>query len=364
MKLINVLRDYWQRRIAKPADVIKQPWLDLQRAISSVIYGLIKRRSVSRPYPEKVQKILLIRRNRLGDAINVTPLITGLKQIQPELEIHVLANAYNRVIFEYTPGLAKVHVIDERWGLGKLTLFRHPLLKALRNEQFDLVIGLGGYSSVLAQLVYWVKGRYNIGVVSKKGSLYDLLYDKAVIEQGHRQGHHVDDMAFIVREAGLTLPTPLPMSVLTRPNQPQGKWLALCPDVKRKQSRYSVAAYAEIVEYLLANGVVERVCLFTEGPESEYRQLEQHGAIWCPTTSLASFLDEASKCHCAISAEGGSAHILGALGLPLVVLSGMGHQNYWRPYAEQIEVFDLKDALHSLYPQQVTDALHQLIAGT
>lgn len=347
-------------RIKKPIDIVKQPWLDCERAVCRVIYRLLKSSVNPRPYPDSVKKLLLIRRNRLGDAVNVLPVIDGIKQYRPDLEIHVLANHYNAEIFRHNAHVDQLHVIDEKWRLGKFSLFCHPVLKALRQETFDLVIGLGGYSSVLAQLVYWVKGRYNIGVVSKKGTFYDFCYDLGLVEQAREDKHHVDDMAYIVRSAGLQLPDILPFARMRIDSIRQKKCLAICPDVKRTESRYPVEFYARAVEELLQAKDIEQAVLFTSSPNSPYRNLEKSGVRWCPTSNVAEFVREVAKCEWAISAEGGSAHIAGALGLGVVVLSGMGHQNYWRPYAEHVEILENKQGVIRIGSGEVVAGFRRL----
>ncbi|MGZ4960692.1 MAG: glycosyltransferase family 9 protein [Methylomonas sp.] len=343
----------YQGRIKKPVDIIKQPWLDFERFISFAIYKHMKSRVISRRYPDVVKKVLLIRRNRLGDAVNVLPIIEGIKECQPDVEIHMLANQYNQVIFQYSPYVDKVHAIDEKWLLGKFTLFMHPELLKLREENFDLVIGLSGYSSVTAQLVAWVKGKYNVGSVSKKGTLYDLIFDLGARELDTADKHHVDDMAHIVRLAKLKLPNTLPYTKLLRPNPAQQKWLAICPDVKRKESRYPIEQYGQMIFSLLSGKSVDKILLFTEGPRSEYRQLEQFGAEWRNTANVEEFIREVSKCQVAVTAEGGSAHITGALGLGVVVISGMGHQAYWRPYAQHVRILEQKHAIGKISPEAI-----------
>ena len=351
----------YKGRIKKPIDIIKQPWLDFERLISLGIYKLMKRRKKTRSCSGNFKKILLVRRNRLGDAVNILPIIEGIKQCQPNMQIHVLANQYNAVVFEHSGAVDKVHVIDEKWLLGKLTLFMHPVLLQLRKEDFDLVIGVGGYSSVLAQLVFWVKGRYNVGPVSKKGTFYDLVFDLGVAESiGRDSKHHVDDMAYIVRQTRLNLPEKLPFTKLVRPRPACPGWLALCPDVKRKESRYPLSHYQQLVEILLANHEVEKILLFTESPDSEYRQLENFGAEWQATSNVEDFIQSISVCQWAITAEGGGAHIAGALGLGLVVISGMGHQNYWRPYAERVRVLDVKNTVSQIPPEAVAAEFREL----
>ncbi|QPK62109.1 glycosyltransferase family 9 protein [Methylomonas sp. LL1] len=304
----------------------------------------------------------MIRRNRLGDAVNLLPVIEGIKQCQPRIEIHVLASQYNAVIFQHSPYVDKVHRIDEKWLLGKLSLFMHPLLLSLRGESFDLVIGLGGYSSVLAQLVFWVKGKYNVGMLSKKGTLYDLAFDKGVHELVMDGKHHVDDMAHIARNAGLALPDPLPYTRMVGNSLKQDNWLAICPDVKRMESRYAINQYAQVVTELLSNNEVNKVILFTENASSVYRELEQYGAQWCSTQNVEEFIREVSQCEWVISAEGGSAHIAGALGLGVIVLSGMGHQVYWRPYAEFTRVLERKNAVNQIQPGEIMTEFRALKA--
>lgn len=350
----------YKGRLKKPADIVKQPWLDFYRFISFLLYSLIKGRIRKRDYPAVVENILLVRRNRLGDAVNVLPIIEGIKECQPDIKIHVLASQYNAVIFQHSSCVDQVHVINEKWLIGKFTLFMHPVLLKLREEKFDLVIGLGGYSSVLAQLVAWVKGKYNVGPVSKKGTLYDLIFDLGVGELEAADKHHIDDMAHIVRQTRLKLPNTLSYTRLLRPNPPQQKWLAICPDVKRKESRYPIEQYGQVIVLLLRDKLVDKIVLFTEGPDSEYRQLEQFGAEWRNTANVEEFIREVSKCQVAVTAEGGSAHITGALGLGVVVISGMGHQAYWRPYAQHVRILEQKNAIDKIRPEAIVAEIDAL----
>jgi ADP-heptose:LPS heptosyltransferase len=136
--------------------------------------------------------------------------------------------------------------------------------------------------------------------------------------------------------------------------------LALCPDAKRKESRYSVQQYGEVIARLLAKGMFEKILLFTETEKSDYRQLEQYGAEWCRTDNVDEFIQKISCCQWVVTAEGGGAHIAGALGLRVVVLSGMGHQEYWRPYAEHVRVLEEKHGVSKIEPDEIISALTSL----
>lgn len=106
----------YKNRIKKPIDVIKQPWLDFERAISFVLFQLLKNLIRPRTYPADVKKVLLIRRNRLGDAVNVLPVIEAIKQHQPNVEIHVLANQYSHVIFQHNAVRRMICRVDSPLG--------------------------------------------------------------------------------------------------------------------------------------------------------------------------------------------------------------------------------------------------------
>ena len=61
--------------------------------------------------PFSPKKILIIRIDRLGDAVVTTPLIKALKDVSPDVKIYVLASTKNRLLFENNPYVEKVFYI-------------------------------------------------------------------------------------------------------------------------------------------------------------------------------------------------------------------------------------------------------------
>ena len=190
-------------------DFIKQPWLKLERLILHLCYLAIRKNVKSNPYPKHIKKILLIRRNRLGDSINILPIIESLKKNYPSVKISVLANKYNAEIFNYSEYIDQVYCINEKWGLGRITLYFNPVIKKLRLEGFDLIIGLGGFASMLSQIAFCIKGKYSVGPKSLEGNFNDLLFDFVVEKIKGKNTLHVDEMANIVKSARLKLPKKL-----------------------------------------------------------------------------------------------------------------------------------------------------------
>ena len=85
--------------------------------IVHVLFLILNRFAKERQRPKKINKILLIRRNRLGDAINLLPIIELIRRKYPLLKICVLAEAYNAEIFRYSTHIDKIFALNENsWG--------------------------------------------------------------------------------------------------------------------------------------------------------------------------------------------------------------------------------------------------------
>jgi len=319
----------------------------------------IRKHKKSNPYPKNIKKILLIRRNRLGDSINVLPIIEVLKKNYPSIKISVLANKYNAEIFNYSKYIEQVYCINEKWGLGRITLYLNPVIRKLRQERFDLVIGLGGYASMLSQISYCIKGSYSVGPRSLQGNFNDLLFDLAVHKIDRKNAIHIDEMANIVKGARLKLPHKLPYPKLHAISKAKKNWLAICPDVNRKESRYSITAYKEIIEFLLSKKIVEKVILFLNSPLSPYMALTQCGAKYEETNNLKDFIKKIAECKIALTAAGGSSHIASSLDLSVVVISGIKNQSYWRPYGRHIKVFENEINVNLIAPMDIAKSLRK-----
>ena len=91
-------------------------------------------------------RILVIRRDNIGDLVCTTPLIAALRARYPQGHIAALVNSYNADVLEGNPALDAVHVYTKlkhrapsetvlEVVSGKLRLFA-----ALRRPRFDCVL--------------------------------------------------------------------------------------------------------------------------------------------------------------------------------------------------------------------------------
>ena len=342
-------------------DLIKQPWLKLERFVLHLCYLAIRKKIKSKPYPKDIKKILLIRRNRLGDSINVLPIIEALKKNYPSIKISVLANEYNAEIFNYSDCIDQVYCINEKWGLGRITFYLNPSIRKLRHQNFDLVIGLGGFASILSQISWCIKGKYSVGPKSFEGNFNDLLFDLTVEKIKSKDNLHVDEMANIVRGAKLKLPKKLPFPRLNVSITNKKNWLAICPDVNRKESFYSIENYKEIIQYVISNQIARKVVVFLNSPKSPYIELTRYGAEYQKTNNLKEFIEKIAQCKIALTAAGGSSHIASSLDLSVVVLSGIKNQSFWRPHGKKIIVFESNENVNLINALDVAKAIKSLV---
>lgn len=88
--------------------------------------------------------------------------------------------------------------------------FFYPVFKTLRSLNFDQVIVIGGHLSLSAMIAWFSGGAYRLGVCSKKGQLFDLVYDEHFHLGNNLPEHQVYSTSGIFQIAGFSLPKTLP----------------------------------------------------------------------------------------------------------------------------------------------------------
>lgn len=99
-------------------------------------------------------KILIIKRDKIGDLLLTTPMLRQLRKALPAADIHVLANDYNAWVVENNTDIDHLWIYP-RARLGKRLRFMAALRQAgqifqLRRERFDVVIAANGEESARA----------------------------------------------------------------------------------------------------------------------------------------------------------------------------------------------------------------------
>ena len=95
-------------------------------------------------------KILIIKRDKIGDLLLTTPMLSHLRRSLPDAEIHLLANDYNAWVVADNPDIDRLWVYD-RAKIGKQIRLKAVIKQIwlelrLRLEHFDVAIVAGAMS--------------------------------------------------------------------------------------------------------------------------------------------------------------------------------------------------------------------------
>ena len=84
----------------------------------------------------KIQRVLIIRIDKVGDLIVSTPAILGIRESLPHARLTLLTQPYNAAVLQGWHVLDEIQVYDRGWSRWKKWLF----VKQLRAVQYDLCV--------------------------------------------------------------------------------------------------------------------------------------------------------------------------------------------------------------------------------
>ena len=120
-------------------------------------------------------KVLIVKRDKLGDLLLTTPMLAHLKGSRPDAEVHLLANDYNAWVVEGNRHIDRLWVYSRVRHGGKLrvaaALQNLALRWKLRRERFDWVIVANGeYSRRAVRRALAVRGVRTVAYGAKSVS--------------------------------------------------------------------------------------------------------------------------------------------------------------------------------------------------
>jgi len=343
----------YKNKIIRPVDWIKQPTEDILRLISKVIYLLIKF-SFHKKYStiKVIDRVLIIRRNKLGDAISVLPLIQALKEKYPNITIDVIATPYNEVIFELSKSVNNIYTIPDRYLKNRYLVCFHPQMRKLKcQKNYDLAIGAtGSYSSATAWLAFCAPATQRVGVISEKGSIMDLIYNVQIPQKKIIPSvHQVKKIALLAKYANIVnqnvkLPKPKLNLKSKLSSSKREKVIALCPLTIRKQSDWSDENWIKLANILERNQLQYNWI--------GYRPEGVNGQIITPSSTI-DFIQHLSEYFLVICIEGGTSHIAPALNCATIVISGVNISKSWIPWSDEIVLFEKTDKVSTIKPESI-----------
>jgi ADP-heptose:LPS heptosyltransferase len=288
-------------------------------------------------------RLLVIRRDNIGDLACTTPLIDSLRAAHPQAWIGALVNTYNAEVLARNPALDEVVVYEKSKHrarpLFRLAFDRLRLVATLRKQRLDCVLvpapsprtlkfarGLRAARVIAAEPGdprheverTWALGA-SLGVGGAPGPM--RVYPDAARVRALREGIGLGPHAAVHPEPHV----------------------AVHISARRPSQRWPMERYAELIRALAARSRV--MLLWSPGsaadpmhPGDDEQSAHLQSALGglpfdaVPTPDLATLIAALSLADRVICPDGGAMHLAAALGKPIVALFGDSPVGRWRPW--------------------------------
>lgn len=337
-------------------------------------------------------KILIIRRDNIGDLICTTPLFEAIRRQYPQAYIAALVNSYNEpaiqgnphldAIFAYTKGK---HAAGE--SVWQVYLRRAKLLWRMRQMKFDYVIlATSGFAARSLKLARMLRPRHIVGFVTDKAASTKI--DQVIPHGEGSELHETEDMFRLLAPLAIFGPIP-PLTVVAdaalannlRQQLPpavahgNGPLIALHISARKEKQRWPVANFSELAHRLHAQYAARFLVFWSPGDENNpfhpgddrkaahlLAALADLPAAPLPTEHLSELIAGLALCDAAVLSDGGGMHVAAGLGKPLVCFFGNSPAARWHPWGVPYELLqnDARD-VRSILPDEALAAFERLL---
>lgn len=301
-------------------------------------------------------RILIIRRDNIGDLVCTTPLVAALRRRYPEAWLGALVNDYSRPVLDNNPDLDEVFSYQKAkhrgsdQGLFGVYWQRLKMLAALRRRRIDyVVLAAPGFQASAERFARLVGARHIIGF--DNGT---RLADMKVPVQSVGPLHQVEIVFKLLAPLGITGQPPA-LSLNADPQRvarfrpllgaPSGPVVGVHISARESNRRWPDAHFAELIDALMVREAATVVLTWAPGgrDRSEFpgddesaRQLlsqrDDKRLLAIATRDLADLIASLSICDVVICSDGGPVHLSAALGKPVVCLFGDERPALWHPW--------------------------------
>jgi ADP-heptose:LPS heptosyltransferase len=313
-----------------------------------------------------IERLLVVRRDNIGDLVCTTPLIAALRGRFPHAWLGALVNSYNAPVLEANPDLSevipyrKLKHLEQGESAAAALAERIASLWRLRGMRLDcVVLATPDFVARTARLARWLAPKKVLGF--SDGSAAARRLDLSVPLSKVRDRHEVERVFALGGHLGVVGDIP-PLRVVADPSQvaraagafgPQrGLKVAVHISARRPAQRWPAERFAALIERLHAGQGAACMLLWSPGP-AEHRQhpgddekasrIAQALAGKVPVVSyrtqqLKELIGALAACDVVICSDGGALHIAAALGKPIVSFFGDSPPDRWGPWGTRHRV--------------------------
>lgn len=294
---------------------------------------------------EKSPRLLIVRRDNIGDLICTTPLIRALRERYPDGWIGVLANSYNAPVLDGNPDIDEVFVYTKAKHRGSgeslVGIFWRRLkmmakLRAMRLNEVILATPAPQPRGVaLARLL---KPHRIVGFGDVPGLDVSLPLATTPITE-------VEDVFRIATCHGIRSEPP-PCRVVASQSKASTFTIAIHISARKPSQRWPAERFAELMSILAKRQPTRFVLLWSPGsadnplhPGDDEKAMAVLNSLSpnfpveaVRTESLAQLIAALARCHVIVCADGGAMHVAAGLQLSIACLFGNSGAQRWRPW--------------------------------
>jgi len=307
--------------------------------------------------PSAAQKILVIRRDNIGDLVCTTPLLRALRVQLPAARIVVLATRYNAAVLAGNPDIDALRsytkIKHRAAGESALRIYfqRIQTILALRRERFDWVLLPGGAQASSLRFARWTGGSRL------------LVRGNEDVTAGP---HEVEQSCHLLSRMGLHYETPAPRVVpgsderaridalIARalPRRPS-RLIGLHISARKPSQRWPAESFAELARRLAARDTAFLLLWAPgsadnaqhPGDDEKAARVQELAAgvpiVALPTQHLEDLIAALSACDAVICGDGGAMHVAAGLGKSIVCLFGQSTAERWHPWGSDYELLQM-----------------------
>jgi ADP-heptose:LPS heptosyltransferase len=316
-------------------------------------------------------KILVIRRDNIGDLVLTTPVFRALRERFPEARIDAFVNSYNAPVLAGHPDVDQVHSYTKgkhREGFSWGWLERLGQMWRLRKERYDhVVIATPGVHPRQIRFARFLNPAHITAFVPSGWKMFGV--DQAVEYLG-KDRHHLLMTYRILLPFGIEGDPPAPRIAFTAPQRPAGDppLIAVHVSARKPSSRWPEARYAELMRTIHERHGARFRLFWAPGAEDDARHPGDDGraarivsdAGGVPveavaTLELESLITGIAACDAIVCSDGGAMHVAAALGKPVVCFFGESEAHLWHPWGVPYRM--LQPESHDVADVTVAEAL-------
>lgn len=333
-----------------------------------------------------MKKILIIRRDNIGDLVCTTPLIEGTKVAWPDAKIYLLINTVSQGVVQGNPFIEQTFIYRKakhrKKGESKLRVYldRISIFLQLRRIQFDAVILANpspcNYSLRLAKLA---GGKHIIG--ADTGDRAINVPFKRTDFKGHHQVEQTFSYLSAITDKVIDIP-PVRIWLSERERRQarqsfaergfnKGPVLAVHISSRSEKRRWPLERYAEIIQRYLdtsdGNVVIFWSPQGTLAPDDIGDGLRAERLLAScasdrvslyPTASVRELVAAYELCEWVLCSDGGQMHLASAMNKKQVVFFGDTDQKVWHPWSGHHRIMQTPSG--ECAEVSVDDVWHQL----